>query len=95
MFILGHYVPPKPSKVRHQDICDFTVYKQCLQQKLHARLSHTFHKFHKFNSNAKSLIADKPETIYTEMKQPPFCTRQAKKVPVSERLRHNPAGYTL
>ena len=52
-------------------------------------------RLHKVNSNAKSLIADKQETIYTEMRQPPFHTRQAKKLVVSERLRHNPAGYTF
>ena len=52
-------------------------------------------RFHKVNSNDKSLITDKPETTHTEMRQPPFCTRQAKKVPVTERLRHNPTGYTF
>jgi hypothetical protein len=62
-FIPGHFVPLKPSNVRHQDIRDCTMFTT---ETTRTFITYLSTRFHKVNSNAKSLIANKPETIQTQ-----------------------------
>ena len=65
--IPGHFVPLKSSNVRHEDIRDCTMFINNVYNRNYSTLiTYLSTRFHKVNLNAKSLIADKPETIHID-----------------------------